>query len=473
MKILFPMGKKIILLPLFFLFLVVKAEAQCPPNEDPTIHVVQKGETFYGISRMYDLPLADLYKMNGLNENAVLKVCQKLTVKNKVAAQPAPVNETPEPEPKKSSEIKIEKEEANQPDEKPEAVPPTTAEENAKPFEEYIRQKGKTHIVQPGEKVALIARLYGYTEAFFREFNQLGDNEVVAAGSELKSTHCDCPTDDIPVFEDTPPLPEPVPEEIQTPEPTERDIPEPELNTQPVPSENTETTPEEPVEEEEMQEGGLVIEDTPGPEVKSPAPNQKEVMEAPKPVLRQLEDTRPKPQAKPRSEEDSMRESAMVIEINNLRTNPVGYADILSKHLDLIEKSLDNTALKEARELVTQLNSMGPLKPLKPNDCLFEVAKVHGQDEQTRGFAEHIGSDGSWPWDRVTNSCPSFKDGSENLLEEKTDPREAILHMLIDEGNVYRPNRKNLLRGDWTGIGVYRVGEVGGLPDNWVITFGK
>lgn len=469
------MGNKLILLPFFFLCFVSFTDAQCPPNDDPDIHVVQKGETFYGISRMYALSLEELYALNGLNENAILKICQELKVKKNSKPTPQP-STTTEPSPKTASAIKIEVDTVKNRKEKQASSPTPAINENAKSFGEYIRQKGKTHIVQPGEKLALIARLYGYTEEFFRDFNQIGPSETVVPGRELKSTHCDCPTDDIPDFnEGEPDLPVPEPSPDTTPENKEKKAPAPEAQSLQEPTINEKEQdqidlpePEAPTEEE-LPEGGLVIEDAP----KTTEKEEKEVMEAPKPVLRQLEDSRPRPKAKDRTEEDSMQESALVIEINNLRTNPVGYADILSKHLDRVEASLDNKTLSEARELVTKLKSMGPLQPLRPNDCLFTVAKHHGLDEQQRGFAEHIGSDGSWPWDRVTNKCPELRDGSENLLAEKVDPREAVLHMLVDEGNVYRPNRKNLLRPDWKLIGVFKVGEVGGVPDNWVITFGK
>ncbi|MCB0662331.1 MAG: LysM peptidoglycan-binding domain-containing protein [Saprospiraceae bacterium] len=491
------MGNKLILLP-FLLFLFFQtASAQCPPSNDPNLHVVQKGETFYGISRAYDLSLDELYALNGLNQNAVLKVCQTLRIK-KAAPEPEVVEETileeikEEPVVQETKPVK---------EEKPAIQIEVTKAENVKPFDEYIRQKGKTHIVQPGEKLPLIARLYGYTEAYFREFNRLGPDVKATPGMVLKSTHCECPTDDIPVFEDTPPpAPKSAPATEQEPEPVSEmedpileeetedvELDQPDMTIEEAPSEEDiapmeqaepddlppaiEEEEEEEADEEmtEIAEGGLAIEDT-KPEA---APQEKEVMEAPKPILRQLEDTRPKPKADPRTKEDEMRESAIVIEINNLRTNPVGYADILSNYLIKEQGSIDGTSLEEANALVEELRKMGPLTPLRPDDCLFKVAQTHGLDEKTRGFAEHIGSDGSWPWDRVTKTCGNFKDGSENLLSEVVDPRAAILKMLVDADNTYRPNRKNLLREDWRSIGVFKIGNVGGVDNHWVITFGK
>lgn len=52
-------------------------------------HVVVKGETFYSISRSYGITVDDLLKANNLEQGAVLKVGQKLTVPGKDVEEPA------------------------------------------------------------------------------------------------------------------------------------------------------------------------------------------------------------------------------------------------------------------------------------------------------------------------------------------------------------------------------------------------
>lgn len=52
-------------------------------------YVAEKGDTYYGIARKFDIKVAELFAINGLGENNVLKVGQKLKVpsKNQSVAQ--------------------------------------------------------------------------------------------------------------------------------------------------------------------------------------------------------------------------------------------------------------------------------------------------------------------------------------------------------------------------------------------------
>ncbi|MEL7377975.1 MAG: LysM peptidoglycan-binding domain-containing protein, partial [Bacteroidota bacterium] len=49
------------------------------------------------------------------------------------------------------------------------------------------------YVVQPGETVASVALRLGYTEAKFREINNLGPREVIRVGQRLKANDCNCP----------------------------------------------------------------------------------------------------------------------------------------------------------------------------------------------------------------------------------------------------------------------------------------
>lgn len=49
------------------------------------MYAVQKGDTFYGIARKYDIKVAELFAMNDLGENDMLKAGQKLKVPSKSA----------------------------------------------------------------------------------------------------------------------------------------------------------------------------------------------------------------------------------------------------------------------------------------------------------------------------------------------------------------------------------------------------
>ncbi len=57
-------------------------------------YVVVKGDTLYGIAKKYNMSIADLYALNNLDSNSVIKVGQKLKVKDKGSSAKTTV-ETP------------------------------------------------------------------------------------------------------------------------------------------------------------------------------------------------------------------------------------------------------------------------------------------------------------------------------------------------------------------------------------------
>lgn len=59
-------------------------------SEKTESYVVQKGDTLYGIAKKYDIKVAELYSLNGLNSNDVLKAGQKLKVPVSSGAESLP-----------------------------------------------------------------------------------------------------------------------------------------------------------------------------------------------------------------------------------------------------------------------------------------------------------------------------------------------------------------------------------------------
>ncbi len=137
----------------------------CAPSQRPGLHVVQKGETLYGISRLYGISVAKLQTWNRIENTDVISLCQQLYV-----ADPATV--------------KANNEQAS-----------STPEVVGKGAEQaYWLNAPKVHTVQIGETVASLAYMYGYTEERFRKMNGLGANEQIMAGQILRSSDCVCPT---------------------------------------------------------------------------------------------------------------------------------------------------------------------------------------------------------------------------------------------------------------------------------------
>ncbi|HBN05588.1 MAG TPA: hypothetical protein DD434_07340, partial [Bacteroidales bacterium] len=50
-------------------------------NENKKYHKVKKGETIAAISRKYNVPMDDIFKLNKLNKRSVIKVGQSIRVK--------------------------------------------------------------------------------------------------------------------------------------------------------------------------------------------------------------------------------------------------------------------------------------------------------------------------------------------------------------------------------------------------------
>lgn len=76
-----------------------------PNSPESRIYEVQKGDTLYGISRKFDIRLAELLSMNALDSNATIKVGQKLKVsKQDFSSNPVSSGQKSNPSPEKKSE---------------------------------------------------------------------------------------------------------------------------------------------------------------------------------------------------------------------------------------------------------------------------------------------------------------------------------------------------------------------------------
>lgn len=149
-------------------------EDPCAPSKEPGIHIVQKGETLYSLSRRYGISLQDLRKWNGLEGTDVISICQRLVVADPALVPPR--NEVAENE---SGGSKPAGSVFSQPGNIPKA-----AWQNAPEY----------HTVRPGETVAMLAYMYGYTEERFRKMNGLSGAEEIIPGQKLRTSDCVCPT---------------------------------------------------------------------------------------------------------------------------------------------------------------------------------------------------------------------------------------------------------------------------------------
>ena len=133
----------------------------CPPSTVKNVHIVQKGETLYSLSRLYKTTVADLCALNNIHENDILPTCAALDVVSPVVSK------------------------------SPQVVPATynTAAVKSKGMP-YFKTSKRTHVVKKGETVDMIAEYYGYTRARFLYMNNMTDGKDLKIGRELIVNDC-------------------------------------------------------------------------------------------------------------------------------------------------------------------------------------------------------------------------------------------------------------------------------------------
>jgi LysM repeat protein/uncharacterized protein YkwD len=124
------------------------AFAQCPPANEAGLHVVQTNETLFSIAQKFAISVDDLTTWNSLTRLELLKPCRELVVSRALVNSGTAIGGQ--------------------------------------------KQPGKWHTVRPGESVESLARLFGYTAARFREFNNLEGWRRIKPGAVLRSTECAC-----------------------------------------------------------------------------------------------------------------------------------------------------------------------------------------------------------------------------------------------------------------------------------------
>jgi hypothetical protein len=203
-------------------------------------------------------------------------------------------------------------------------------------------------------------------------------------------------------------------------------------------------------------------------------------------------------------------EKAMIREINLLRSNPKGYLVYIDEYVaetkkhpekigsgqmkysltfnyELVDgveklKRIDTTWLDKPEDesaaiasLRKDLNSTPPLSILKPDKGIYEAVKNYAKDQDAHGWAlKHIGSDGSWPWDRIRKYSPGMQEGNENIASRFPQPnvRQVIIQLLVDTGIPGYGHRANLLDPRWTHVVCFDAGLKGDMY-RWIQNFGQ
>ncbi|GJM32538.1 MAG: hypothetical protein DHS20C18_15390 [Saprospiraceae bacterium] len=142
-----------------------------PPVAKASFHSVKKGETLYAISRKYDVTVSQIKEWNNKGNNTI-RVGESLRVN-------AGADNTTTAQANLTSKGAIQT--------------TSTAISRPQPSNISIATTNEYHTVRSGETVPSIALKYGYTEARFREINNLSKNEFIKIGQQLKVSDCNCP----------------------------------------------------------------------------------------------------------------------------------------------------------------------------------------------------------------------------------------------------------------------------------------
>lgn len=128
---------------------------------EPYKHTVQKGETYYGISRMYGISVDELCKANNCTTNDVLKIGQVLVIPGK-EAESAAKTDTPKTDASKTDTSKT----STTKTETSKTESTSSKDSSTRSYDIYTVQKGDTlwHIAQVnGIKVDELKSLNGMT----------------------------------------------------------------------------------------------------------------------------------------------------------------------------------------------------------------------------------------------------------------------------------------------------------------------
>ncbi len=471
---------------IFLFFCCIQAlYAQCPPAALGH-HRVQKGETLYKISKKYKVNVDQLSAWNGMQKNSILSICQELRVTPPALNNPQ--------------------------------NPPFNPNNNA------IPQQGGSHRIKPGETIAGLAELYGFTEQRFRHFNGLNPSEPAWPGLVLKTSDCIC-TDPQSEFD-------PVYTDIDNSDPSAKPAPtDPAFPTweeamavneeNPATSGRTSPFGEDPFSESSpsiaiykqedkrtstpstyrKDSGKIIAPNSPHPtaskkatptldpkvrrsESGEGAPNrtyispEEELIRKQRRMAPTTSRINPSPSEGPTVSKAVVRymkadEVGMINEINLLRSNPSNYVKYIEEYKNNPANRRDSKTIAVCNELIAELKRTPPLAILEPKECLYNAAKKHGEDQKRKGSTDHVGTDGSYPWDRVRRECPFMTDGQENLVAGPNNVRDCIIILLLDKNVTNRVHRRTILKKDWKYVACYNIGQRGLLKSDWIQKFGK
>ncbi|PHI21928.1 hypothetical protein CEQ90_01170 [Lewinellaceae bacterium SD302] len=408
-----PYMRYLLILSLFIGFFI-PLTAQCPTATRPGVHVTQPGETFTRIAAKYNIGLKQLLLMNRVQNPNDLRECEEVMVPdNQPVASPTLFNSSV-------------------------ATPRPMTEVTARSAQPAAGQ----HIVQAGESIESLARLYGYSPERFSSFNNLSIWQKLSPGSVLRTTDCQCGDTG---FRSTAAA-------VQT-------APNSYSNTPVIGSSNfTARSPGVVAPNTNNSNSSLAVNMPTFGSAAFPANSDRSFLKS--------------------------SESEMIDEINMLRANPAAYIPYVRQYPDYFQRTFGRTVSQAAlNSLIRDLQNSPALSQLQAHPCLYQVAKQQGDYLRATGLMKHTDSRGLGADQRTRMNCPSVNIGTSTRIDGKIvgnenlvgghDVRNSVISLLLDDGYAVPGHRATLLAPEWRYVAPYNYGTVGRIPNNYVQLFGR
>lgn len=130
--------------------------------------------------------------------------------------------------------------------------------------------------------------------------------------------------------------------------------------------------------------------------------------------------------------------------------------------------------LHALQTLYDTLMHLKPLSILQPDEAIYKACIKHAKNRAAAGSFDHMGTDGSWPWDRILKYSPMMEDGNENLAMNGNAPVSVIVMQLLNDANINGyGHRYNLLDAKWTHVACYATRPPVMNTKWWIQDFGK
>lgn len=204
----------------------------------------------------------------------------------------------------------------------------------------------------------------------------------------------------------------------------------------------------------------------------------------------------------------SVMERDMVYEINRVRSVPLSYLAYIEpmlaeakqkltqqgkgdpnysltttfypdhKQVDTTWHFINEEEVHALETLVDDIKKLPSLSILQPDPGIYKAASKHAADQHAHQWKlGHIGSDGSYPWGRITKFSPSMSFGNENIAGNslRVTARDIVIQLLVDSGIPGYGHRYNLLNPFWTHVackGERIYTDYTGGMDWWIQNFG-